>query len=177
MEQSSGEYLEWFLGDEMGRVLNELSESKPRPAAILAGAIIEAQLERLVQHSVIDDRSPKVGTLPYSQLCSWAYRLGLIDSDLLDELKTLGNIRNAFAHDGSPDINFEIPTISALVKKLKSPQLLTGHYTADQNKDIVAMRLKLQESNENWWNAAFAIVVLDLRARSRKAKKPKSIKP
>jgi len=107
---------EWL--QSLDKIIEEMKNSPPRTRAVLSGALIEDQLKRLVASSLIDDRAPHVKSISYAQLSLWAYRLGAINGQTFSELKALGEIRNAFAHDWSPDLSFESQMIRSLIDKL-----------------------------------------------------------
>jgi hypothetical protein len=73
-------------------------------AAIVSGARVENELERLLLHGMrklTDNEAERLleGTLErFSTKIEVAYAFGLIDADLLDDLRVLKKIRDKFAH-------------------------------------------------------------------------------
>ena len=47
---------EWWFSPDIQSLFDEFADAPPRTAAVLGGAILEDELERLVAGSVIDDR-------------------------------------------------------------------------------------------------------------------------
>lgn len=112
------------------QIAKDLKKETDRAAAVLAGALLESQLETLlrknmINHGEVNNLFENFGPLgTFASKSSIALTLGIIPEDVFNELKYIRKIRNAFAHnlftsgfDKSPIIDF--------VKNLKSTKWLS----------------------------------------------------
>jgi len=84
--------------DEFAAVLEEVGSGTPRAAALAGHALLETVLKRvLLSHMV-----PLDATRPMAARSHTAYALGLISEDLRQDLTTISEIRNRFAHTAAP---------------------------------------------------------------------------
>ncbi len=61
------------------------------------------------------------GELDFSRGVGWAYRIGLLRRDELADLRLLGRIRNEYAHNWDPNLDFDSAQIRDWVLKLSTP--------------------------------------------------------
>jgi DNA-binding MltR family transcriptional regulator len=100
----------------------ELSPEKDRAAAIMGATFIEHALKRaIITKFAPDSEDPEFsyafdsGEAPYRELASrirLARALGIIDKNQYDNLESIRNIRNVFAHS-MENLTFSTPQISA----------------------------------------------------------------
>jgi DNA-binding MltR family transcriptional regulator len=111
--------------------LEELQEESPRAAAIMAGALLDAQLRNLLEKYFVDDRkivNDLLGTdrplSSFSSRINAAYCLGLIAKAIYDDLHLIRKIRNKFAHK-LHGYTFDEPEIVQWCKSIKQAKMLT----------------------------------------------------
>jgi len=101
------------------------SEEKNDTAAVMVGAaFLDLMLENLLYNFLLED-DKEVGAVlksdrmlgTYASRVSMAYCLGLIRDIIRDDLRTVGKIRNRFAHDFS--MSFEDEGVKSLCQSLK----------------------------------------------------------
>jgi hypothetical protein len=173
--------------EEFKDFLAELSGSGHRAAALVAGAMLETDLTKVLKaqfahltESEINDLFGSSGPLySFSNKIKFAYALRLISSQFRDDLDVLREIRNAFAHSQRP-LNFEIQEIGAMCRRLKSMDIEKGYDLNDLDKVNVDNRTRylacalhiavaiLKEHDEREKTAA---LVNALRARSESSPK------
>lgn len=101
---------------DMGETLDEviefrlsLSKETDRGCALMAGAFLDDQLQRLLRKALVDDKSAvdilfdfssSLGT--FSGRIKMCYALGLIPKDAMRDLDLIRKIRNDFGHDAKP---------------------------------------------------------------------------
>ncbi len=113
----------------------ELVNATDRAAAIVAAALLDVQLERLLRAFLIDDaaevRSLISGDDPGAPLGGFSakiracYALGLISMDTFHDLKVVRDIRNAFAHHVL-DCTFSQPVIAQNCAKFRTIEKMTA---------------------------------------------------
>ncbi len=112
---------------------DEFQKETDRGAVIVGAAFLETHLGELILNFLVDDPkvarnfiNPKNPTSPLGTLNSRinaAYCLGLIGPNMYNELNTIRQIRNLFAH-GLHSISFEDKKIEDLIKQLKYSEIL-----------------------------------------------------
>lgn len=177
MGAENSDYFAWLTSSEVRQALNEIGDSTDRAAAVLAGALLEDQLIRLLERSTLDDlkdfRLRVDRSLGFSDHCTWAYRLGLIDEDILAELRILGRIRNEFAHNWASNLSFESGRVADLVGNLRSPNnVLDPKSPYAQYPDIATHRMLVLSSKRWWWSTAVGGLLSELRERGDNAAAP-----
>jgi DNA-binding MltR family transcriptional regulator len=113
----------------------ELQNESARGAVMIAGAVLDAQLRKLLSKSFIDD--PKIvdellGTedkpdrplSSFSSRIKAAYCLGLISQSMYYDLERIRRIRNKFAHK-MHGYTFDEPEIVSWCKSLKLAKMIT----------------------------------------------------
>jgi hypothetical protein len=101
-----GQRIAWITGDDSYLpIIKEINEAPDRSAAIVAVAFIEMRLTALIKQRMIDDAAVKDRLLgrdgaigQFAVKADLGYLFGLYSEDVKDDLKTLANVRNAFAH-------------------------------------------------------------------------------
>jgi DNA-binding MltR family transcriptional regulator len=109
----------------------QLQSETERGLATTAAAILDHLLARLIEGFLINDplATKKLLRGPFSPLGSFAartaaaYSLGLISEEERDDLDTIRDIRNEFAHKPTSP-SFSDKTIARKVKNLKIPKIV-----------------------------------------------------
>ena len=170
------EYQNWIESSKVGQAFREIVTDVPRRAAVLAGAMVEDQLKRLIELSTMPVLEKGFRSLPYQQCADWAYRFGLIDKQLHDELGVLGTIRNMFAHRWDDQVDFDTERVAREVKKLKSP-VNSLNLPGDSSATAARNRGILLSSNHMWWAAAVGGVIAVLNDEGNNARRPAEREP
>jgi DNA-binding MltR family transcriptional regulator len=111
------------------KIAQRLQNENDRSVAIIAASVLELQLEELLSKAMIEHQSVAEffkGYGPLSSLsakASLALFLGLIPSDVFNDLTYVRKIRNEFAHKHE-DIDFSQPPVSDFVSHLVSEKWL-----------------------------------------------------
>ena len=166
-EQSSN--LDWTIRPEVDAAVDELEDSSPRAAAVLSGALLEDLLDRLLTETLPDDTQAKLaaGEIDYFKKGHWALRMGLISKFELRELRTLGKIRNQFAHTWSAGLDFGSFRIKDWVRNLETPDHLIQAVDGSGGHliplgDVVAYT---QENERHRWLIAVTQMMIRLLGR------------
>jgi len=107
--------------DEFARLQNEFNNETPRSVAIVGCAYIDDLLNKLLKAVLIEDKKlfkDFIDRLTFERRIIICYLLGLIDRNMMDDLKIISKIRNKFAHDKNLN-SFNVEIISTECKKLK----------------------------------------------------------
>lgn len=111
------------LGEEVQKIGDILVEGSDLAAALIASSFLDECLRSLLMASFrAGDTSeallrPRGALGTYAARTDLAYSLGLIDKQALKALRTIGEIRNAFAHSYAEG-TFEHPDIAPLCSRL-----------------------------------------------------------
>ena len=165
-------FLEWARSPGLRGSLRELAQGEPRSASVLAGSLIDDLLARAV--GALGAGRPAGGSeqaaSDYAARCLAVRLAGLISESMVAELRTLGHIRNEFAHSPSPEIDFDSTDVFRLVAHLRSPARVARDLGVDTRG--TAVRAALQErlglgstGNRFWWLVAVMSVLGVLGAR------------
>jgi DNA-binding MltR family transcriptional regulator len=111
---------------EIEKIMDGLASADDMSAAIIAGSLVEVELERLIVTKFKVSEPDLVGQIflnrgPLSDLHSKiliAYAFGFITTPMASELHSLKAIRNAFAHARAP-ITFEHEVVAREIASLK----------------------------------------------------------
>jgi len=171
MTWQTPEYELWLHSRDVQRAMGEITGGTPRHAAVIAGALIEDQLKRLIALSTADVLTIGLKSSGYRQCLDWAYRFALIDRQLFVEMGLLGDIRNMFAHRWTDQVDFDTEGVAKLVKRLQSPKNLFRP-SLDSLPGVDAHRIAIRSSNQAWWYTAIGGVMAVLRDAGDKAKRP-----
>jgi hypothetical protein len=118
-----------FTFDEVSAWFAEFQRDSDRAAAVLAVAFLDTQLEQILRAFSADETEVLELLKPDQPLGSFGARrklclsLGLISPDEASELRILGKIRNAFAHEPH-GLSFDTVPVSDMVQSLALPQRL-----------------------------------------------------
>jgi DNA-binding MltR family transcriptional regulator len=110
--------------DDVKVILDGFDQESDRAAALVAGALLDTALERLVRHSLKTDDKEVISLLfqqrgPLGDFHSKiliARGFGIIDSRIAFELNVIRSVRNVFAH-ATANLTFETPEISAAIER------------------------------------------------------------
>ena len=109
--------------------VSELSNQTDRGAAIVAGAVLEDQLERVIHKRIVDIDSKihkgLFGRMRFAAKVDIGLALGLYDDKLYRMLTLIRDIRNEFAHT-MESITFDHPAIVSIVNQAKLENLPDG---------------------------------------------------
>lgn len=164
----------WIGGDDLRASLKGLLSSEPRSATVLAGSIIDGMLTRLITAHMARraDASElaSAGQLDYSAKCTSVREMGLIGERMLAELRGLGRIRNEFAHNPAPDLDFDSLDVAGSVERLRGPEQVardrgvSGAGSGVQEALERAMPLSV-DGRRYWWTVSVLSVLAVLGAR------------
>ncbi len=164
-------FASWISGSEFQGAVLSLTGGDARGASVLAGSTLEDLLTRLISEKLAENGDPETAErLDYSTKCSSAREMQLISERMLLELRTLGRVRNEFAHNPSPDLDFDSPDIASAVERLRSPS------RAARGREIAGVGTGVGEALEKalllgvtgrryWWTVAVLSVMAILAAR------------
>jgi DNA-binding MltR family transcriptional regulator len=116
-----------FTFDEVSAWFTEFQGDSDRASAVLAVAFLDTQLEQILRAFSADENEILELLKPDQPLGSFGARrklclsLGLISTDEASELRMLGKVRNAFAHEPH-GLSFDVAPVSDLVQALALPQ-------------------------------------------------------
>ena len=174
-QQSAGwKFSAWIAGDELRASLEGLLTSDPRSATVLAGAILDDMLTRVIA-SRMDGRADAeelagASQLDYSVKCTSVREMGIVGERMLGELRGLGRIRNEFAHNPAPDLDFDSPDVAGSVERLRGPEQvardrsIAGVGSGVQEALARSMPLPV-DGRRYWWTISVLSVLGVLGAR------------
>src|SRR5262245_53742703 len=122
------------LSEESASLYKAMNDESPLPCALIGGAFLEKAITSLLSKFFVNCETAKTilgdhGFLgEFSRCAHLAYCLGLISKGALTNLKTIGKIRNLFAHSHKP-LDFEDAEIKNLCANLllaKVAQVVTA---------------------------------------------------
>ena len=109
--------------DEL-KIVRELHDQSDRGAALIAAAWVDAELEGLIEARLLADQkvfgelfNPNGPIGAFATKVRLGYMLGLITDEVRKDLRTIGRIRNKFAHVRTP-LSFETQEIRQLCDEL-----------------------------------------------------------
>lgn|SRR4030042_324153 len=83
-----------------GNLLNTLQDKTPRASAILGAAYIDNLLNELLKRRLVDDGEFKdIENLTFNRRISLCYLVGIFSKEIKEDLETIAEIRNDFAHN------------------------------------------------------------------------------
>jgi hypothetical protein len=114
------------FGEDVDAFQKEIKDGSDRTCCILMAAVVERTLERciLLRLGIHDEEKinplfERDGALStFYGTIHLAYAIGLINHDIRDDLNTIRQIRNAFAHSELV-LDFKVPEVSTALKKLR----------------------------------------------------------
>ena len=164
----------WVAGDDLRASLKGLLSSEPRSATVLAGSIVDDMLTRLITARMAGRADTSeladAAQLDYSTKCTSVREMGLIGERMLAELRGLGRIRNEFAHNPSPDLDFDSPEIADSVGRLRAPEQVAAERSVPGVGSGVqeglerAMPLRVN-GRRYWWTVSVLSTLAVLGAR------------
>jgi len=121
------------LSEDWDEFFHEFAGESDRAAAVLSAAYLDELLKNLIANFLVDDKkaveklldskkAPHAPLSTFSARITAAYCLGLIDEVQYNDLNTIRQIRNHFAHS-LHGLNFNSVTIVKEVNKLKTHRL------------------------------------------------------
>ncbi len=164
----------WVAGDDLRASLEGLLSSEPRSATVLAGSIVDDMLARLITARMAGraDKSElaDAAQLDYSTKCTSVREMGLIGERMLAELRGLGRVRNEFAHNPSPGLDFDSPEVAGGVEQLRGPEQVAKERSipgvGSGVQDALERSMPLGVSGRRyWWTVSVLSVLAVLGAR------------
>ena len=141
---------------------------------MLAGSIVDDMLMRLISARMAGRADASeladAAQLDYSMKCASVREMGLIGERMLAEMRGLGRIRNEFAHNPSPDLDFDSPEVAGSVERLRGPEQVAS----DRNlpgagsgvQEALERVMPLSVSGRRyWWTLSVLSVLAILGAR------------
>ncbi len=123
------------LDKEVEDIYNLLSESSPLASVVLCISFIDKYLDISLRKRFIKSKTTdKILQNSFKFKCDLAYCLNLISKIEYQDLNTLGEIRNRFAHE-YPSINFNDAKIIKLTNRLKSPDCFLDSLKDENEKE------------------------------------------
>lgn len=177
---SNWQFATWVKGPELATSLRELLTGAPRSATVLAGSLLDDLLARLIDSSLVNapPGAAPASELDYSTKCVSAREMGVISDKMLEELRGLGRIRNEFAHNPSPTLDFNSTEISRSVERLKGPEQVARQYhvagVGSGVRDALEKRLPMKATGHRYWWAVSviaAIAILGVRLEATRARR------
>ena len=164
----------WLSSSDTKATLKGLLDSDPRSASILAGSVLDNLLGMLIAAGL--NTRPDVDSLgdpadlDYSTKCTSAREMGFIGERMLAELRSLGGIRNKFAHNPMPDLDFDSAEVAESVERLRGPnQIATDKSVPGAGpgvQDALERALPLNVAGRRyWWSLAVLAAAGVLGAR------------
>ncbi len=134
------------LPQDLNEFDSRLHGESDRSAALLAAALLDAQLESLFRARLKQHQDRLLGfdgpLATFSTRIKLAMALGWIDQDVEGDLDIIRNIRNRFAHSFEQDLTFEETEIKGWCSSLRTIQAyLTGF---DRAKDRLHRNFSLE---------------------------------
>lgn len=129
-----------LLPDDLETYMKVISGESDRACALVASSFVEHSLINLLRAAFIDlneteddDIFSKNGSAlgTFANRIDIAYALGLISKEQTNDLDTIRNIRNVFAH-AVKDISFKDPLVKAECKQFKHKLICCGAHTCDE---------------------------------------------
>src|SRR3954454_10214288 len=127
---------------EFGQIFTNLELQNDRGLAILACALLGYRITASIACRFEADQSEgpvasligsgdRGGQLGFGDQCKLAYSLGAISRASLEDLTSMGRIRNRFAHAFAP-LTFSEPSIAKLCMKLGKPNGKRHYYVYEK---------------------------------------------
>jgi len=160
-------------------IYTALSSESEIASVLIATSFLDTTLEALLQHNFIKSRVSKsmldsnTGVLgSFSAKCDLAYCSGIIPKNTYKDLKSLGEIRNIFAHNHL-QTNFTNPKVKDICSKLLQPKETIKDFGASSGNNSIK---RYYENPRNCFIVTVAILcnVLILKELSLKRKKYES---
>lgn len=164
----------WVAGDDLRASLEGLLSSEPRSATVLAGSIVDDMLTRLIAAHMAGRADASeladAAQLDYSTRCASVREMGLIGERMLAEMRGLGRIRNEFAHNPSPDLDFDSPEVAGSLERLRGPEQVASDRgvpgAGSGVQEALERALPLSVSGRRyWWTVSVLSVIAVLGAR------------
>ena len=137
---------------EIDRIMDDLRGEKDISVAIVASAIAEASLEKLITNKFKTKRSALIGQIfksggPLDDF----HAFHIITSNMAEELHSIKTIRNTFAHAKIP-ISFDHELVAHEISSLK---MLTAIRSVEKETER-----KLELSNKAWFLLITKIILI-----------------
>jgi hypothetical protein len=164
----------WLNSSDTRASLKGLLDSEPRSASVLAGSVLDNLLGQLItaglKNRLDSDKLGDPADLDYSTKCTSAREMGLIGERMLAELRSLGRIRNEFAHNPMPDLDFDSPDVAGAVERLRGPIQIAADRSVPGAgpgvQDALERALPLNVTGRRyWWSLAILAAAGVLGAR------------
>ncbi|NQW18151.1 MAG: hypothetical protein HQ478_11780 [Chloroflexi bacterium] len=164
----------WLSSSETTASLKGLLDSDPRSASVLAGSVLDNLLGKLItaglKNRLDGDKLGDPADLDYSTKCTSAREMGLIGERMLAELRALGRIRNEFAHNPMPDLDFDSADVAGAVERLRGPIQIAADKSVPGAgpgvQDALERALPLSVTGRRyWWSLAVLAAAGVLGAR------------
>jgi DNA-binding MltR family transcriptional regulator len=132
--------------DRFEKIMDELFCDNERAAVLVAVALIDDLVNELIikytfienDKGIIVELTDPMRNSPLGSFVSrikFAYAIGLISKEQMNDLKSVAKIRNMFAHRTT--ISFQDPTVMSLCSKLEKPDI---QINSSSNKSITSFR-------------------------------------
>ncbi len=146
------------------KLMNSLIKESERATAIIAGARLDVDLERLLKHVLVKhtgssdplfDSDRAIGT--FSAKIALSYRLGLIDAGFEHALQLVRKIRNDFAHQ------LDEETFASIRQKPRLVELVSWARKSSVFESAVQLFSKTEKSTEHLeFTAVISCMVTEL---------------
>ena len=148
---------------EIEQIMADLRSQNDLSVAIVASAIVEATLEKLITSKLRTKNTNLLGRLfsnrgPLSDFEAKilvAQAFGVLTSNLANELHCIRAIRNTFAHAKVP-ITFDHELLDREIKALNMPRaMLSTQFEIDDENTV-----RLQLSNKHWFLLVIKLILI-----------------
>jgi DNA-binding MltR family transcriptional regulator len=161
---------------------DKFTTESDRACAVLAGALLDSVLERLLWRAMVPDSSQELfraqGPLgSFAAKLDLAFALGLISREDHTELTLVRRIRNDFAHHLDHELNFTTAHIVDRVRALQLPRIITEYNHRLQNPFAEEYVQDVRESLRRCFEITVAFLTAHVNDRIKDVTAPTAREP
>ena len=118
--------------DTLSKLVNVFMRESDRACAILGGELLNAELEALLNAAAVEPIDSRLlrgyGPLAnFSSRIDLAFYFGLLSGEDRNDLHTVRDIRNLFAHRLDHNLSFDSVEVAEHIRKLQLPGVVADH--------------------------------------------------
>jgi DNA-binding MltR family transcriptional regulator len=161
---------------------DKFTTESDRACAVLAGALLDSLLKRLLRKAMLPDSSRELfraqGPLgSFAAKSDLAFALGLISREDHTELTFVRRVRNDFAHHLDHELNFTTAPIADRVRALQLPRIITEYNHRLQNPFAEEYVQDVRESLRRRFEIAVAFLTAHVNDRIKDVTAPNAPEP